>query len=41
MEEIHQRTMGIDPRNVHASDGQGFEDTLDYRRGEDAGAAGG
>ncbi len=28
MEEIHQRTMGIDPRNVHAADGQGFEDTL-------------
>jgi hypothetical protein len=28
MDEIHQRTMGIDPRNVHASDGQGFEDTL-------------
>jgi hypothetical protein len=28
MEQIHQRTMGIDPRNVHASDGQGFEDTL-------------
>jgi hypothetical protein len=29
MDEIHQRTMGIDPRNVHASDGQGFEDTLE------------
>jgi hypothetical protein len=29
MEEIHQRTMGIDPRNVHAADGQGFEDTLE------------
>jgi hypothetical protein len=28
MDEIHQRTMGIDPRNVHTSDGQGFEDTL-------------
>ena len=28
MEEIHHRTMGIDPRNVHAADGQGFEDTL-------------
>ena len=28
MDEIHERTMGIDPRNVHASDGQGFEDTL-------------
>jgi hypothetical protein len=28
MEEIHQRTMGIDPRNVHAADGQGFEDAL-------------
>jgi hypothetical protein len=28
MDDIHQRTMGIDPRNVHASDGQGFEDTL-------------
>jgi hypothetical protein len=28
MDEIHQRTMGIDPRNVHASDGQGFEDAL-------------
>src|SRR5580698_6531211 len=22
MDEIHHRTMGIDPRNVHASDGQ-------------------
>ncbi len=21
--------MGIDPRNVHAANGQGFEDTLD------------
>lgn len=29
MEDIHRRTMGIDPRNVHAADGQGFEDTLD------------
>jgi hypothetical protein len=29
MDDIHQRTMGIDPRNVHASDGQGFEDTLE------------
>ena len=28
MDEIHELTMGIDPRNVHASDGQGFEDTL-------------
>jgi hypothetical protein len=28
MDEIHERTMDIDPRNVHASDGQGFEDTL-------------
>jgi hypothetical protein len=28
MDDIHQRTMGIDPRNVHTSDGQGFEDTL-------------
>jgi hypothetical protein len=28
MDEIHQRTMGIDARNVHASDGQGFEDAL-------------
>jgi hypothetical protein len=28
MDQIHQRTMGIDPRNVHASDGQGFEDAL-------------
>jgi hypothetical protein len=28
MDDIHQRTMGIDPRNVHASDGQGFEDAL-------------
>ena len=25
---IHERTTGIDPRNVHASDGQTFEDTL-------------
>jgi hypothetical protein len=25
---IHKRTTGIDPRNVHASDGQRFEDTL-------------
>jgi hypothetical protein len=29
MDDIHQRTMGIDPRNVHASDGQGFEETLE------------
>jgi hypothetical protein len=29
MTVIHERTMGIDPRNVHASDGQGFEDTLE------------
>ena len=29
MTVIHKRTMGIDPRNVHASDGQGFEDTLE------------
>jgi len=29
MDDIHHRTMGIDPRNVHASDGQGFEDTLE------------
>jgi hypothetical protein len=28
MTVIHERTMGIDPRNVHASDGQGFEDTI-------------
>jgi hypothetical protein len=28
MDEIHQRPMGIDPRNVHASDGQGFEVAL-------------
>jgi hypothetical protein len=28
MDDIHQRTTGIDPRNVHASDGQGFEDSL-------------
>jgi hypothetical protein len=26
---IYERTSGIDPRNVHASDGQGFEDTLE------------
>jgi DNA-binding MarR family transcriptional regulator len=26
---IHKGTTGIDPRNVHASDGQGFEDTLE------------
>jgi hypothetical protein len=26
---IHQRTTGIDPRNVHTSDGQGFEDTIE------------
>jgi hypothetical protein len=30
MDDIHQRTMGIDPRNVHASDGQGFEDNLQF-----------
>jgi hypothetical protein len=29
MTVIYKRTMGIDPRNVHASDGQGFEDTLE------------
>jgi hypothetical protein len=29
MSVIHERTSGIDPRNVHASDGQGFEDTLE------------
>jgi hypothetical protein len=29
MTVIHDRTTGIDPRNVHASDGQAFEDTLD------------
>jgi hypothetical protein len=29
MTVIHERTMGIDPRNVHASDGQGFEDDLE------------
>jgi hypothetical protein len=29
MTVIHKRTMGIDPRNVHTSDGQGFEDTLE------------
>jgi hypothetical protein len=29
MTVIHERTKGIDPRNVHASDGQGFEDTLE------------
>jgi hypothetical protein len=29
MTVIHDRTTGIDPRNVHASDGQGFEDALD------------
>jgi hypothetical protein len=28
MDVIHHRTMSIDPRNVHTSDGQGFEDTL-------------
>jgi hypothetical protein len=28
MDDIHQRTMGIDPRNVHTSDGQGFENSL-------------
>jgi len=28
MNVIHERTTGIDPRNVHASDGQTFEDTL-------------
>ena len=29
MTVIYDRTMGIDPRNVHSSDGQGFEDTLE------------
>jgi hypothetical protein len=29
MKVIHERTMGIDPRNVHTSDGQGFENTLE------------
>jgi hypothetical protein len=29
MTVIHDRTTGIDPRNVHASDGQAFEDMLD------------
>jgi hypothetical protein len=29
MTVIHKRTMGIDPRNVHASEGQLFEDTLE------------
>ena len=29
MTVIHDRTTGIDPRNVHASDGQGFEHALD------------
>jgi hypothetical protein len=29
MQDIQERTMGIDPRNVHTSDGQGFEDTLE------------
>ncbi len=29
MTVIHKRTTGIDPRNVHAQDGQGFEDTLE------------
>ncbi len=29
MDDIHQRTMHIDPRNVHASGGQSFEDTLE------------
>jgi hypothetical protein len=29
MTVIHERTMGIDPRNVHTSDGQGFEDVLE------------
>ncbi len=28
MRLIHERTTGIDPRNVHASDGQTFEDAL-------------
>jgi hypothetical protein len=28
MNLIHERTTGIDPRNVHVSDGQTFEDTL-------------
>ena len=29
MTVIHERTMGIDSRNVHVSDGQEFEDTLE------------
>jgi hypothetical protein len=29
MSVIHDRTMGIDPRNVHSSDGRGFENTLE------------
>jgi hypothetical protein len=29
LDEINRRTMGVDPRNVHAADGQGFEDTLE------------
>ena len=29
MTVIHERTTGIDPRNVHASDPQGFEKQLD------------
>jgi len=29
MTVIHQRTMHVDPRNVHAPDPQGFEDALD------------
>ena len=29
MTVIYERTTGIDPRNVHASDSQGFEDTLE------------
>ena len=28
MRLIHERTAGLDPRNVHASDGQTFEDAL-------------
>ena len=28
MDDVHHPTMGIDPRNVHTSDGDGFEDTL-------------
>ncbi len=29
MTVIHERTMHVDPRNVHAPDPQGFEDTLE------------